>query len=212
MRPFKQYVLEALALYDKLEIKTIAPLHGPVLRNNPMHYVELYRKWSSDTRFSKRKFGDKMISIFYISSYENTQKMAEYIYEGAESVEGLRASMFDLASLDHANMIDLLEESDGVLIGSPTINGDAVKPAWDLLAHVSYIQNSGKVGGVFGSYGWTGEAGEMLTERMRGLKFRVPLEPMKIKLIPTPDELESCFAFGKEFAEIVNGKMVEITL
>ncbi len=35
---------------------------------------------------------------------------------------------------------------------------------------------------------------------------------MKIKLIPTKEELENCFEFGREFAEIVNGKMIEIDM
>jgi hypothetical protein len=40
----------------------------------------------------------------------------------------------------------------------------------------------------------------------------VPLEPMKIKLIPTKAELFDSYNFGVEFGEIVNGKMVEMTL
>jgi flavorubredoxin len=120
--------------------------------------------------------------------------------------------MYDLASLDIANMVDLLEESDAVVIGSPTINGDAVKPAWDLLSCMCYLESGGKVGATFGSYGWTGEAPEMLHERMRGLKFRLPVDPLKIKLIPTDEELKQCFEFGGEVAEIAMGKMVEIEL
>ena len=212
MRPFKQYVLEALELYKDLDTAIIAPLHGPVIRNNPQKYIDRYASWSSETKFSKYEYGEKMVAIFYISSYENTQRMAQVLYEGADSVEGVRASIYDLASLEEANMIDLLEESDGVMIGSPTINADAVKPAWDLLAMMAFIESRGKVGAAFGSYGWTGEAPDMLHERMRGLKFRLPKPPMKIKLIPTEEELDACRVYGTEFAEAVTGKMMEITL
>lgn len=212
MRPFKQYVLQALKLYKKFEIGMIAPLHGPVLRTNPWQYIDKYAKWSSEAKFRKSELGTKMVSVFYISSYENTHAMAKKIYEGADSVEGIRASMYDLASLEESNMIDLLEESDAIVVGSPTINGDAVKPAWDLLSCMAFLENNGKVGGVFGSYGWTGEATVMLQERMRGLKFRLPLDPLKVKLIPRPEELEACYAFGVEIAEIAMGKMVEMSL
>ena len=128
------------------------------------------------------------------------------------TVEGIVASMYDLTSLEENNMIDLLEESDAVVLGSPTINGDAVKPAWDLLSCMCYLESAGKVGATFGSYGWTGEAPEMLHDRMRGLKFRLPESPLKVKLIPTDDELKKCFAFGREIAEITMGKMVEMEL
>ena len=212
MRPFKQYVLQALKLYRKFDIATIAPLHGPVLRTNPEFYIDKYAQWSSEAKFRKHEFGKKMLSVFYMSSYENTHMMAEKIMEGADSIEGIVPSMYDLASLDEQNMIDLLEESDAVMVGSPTINGDAVKPAWDLLACMAYLESSGKVGATFGSYGWTGEAPEMLHDRMRWLKFRLPVEPLKIKLIPTEEELDACYAFGVEVAEITMGKMVEMEL
>lgn len=212
MRPFKQYVLAALKLYRRFEIDTIAPLHGPVLRTNPQFYIDKYAKWSSEAKFRKNEFGKKMLSVFYMSSYDNTLAMAEKITEGADSVDGIVASMYDLASLEERNMIDLLEESDAIIVGSPTINGDAVKPAWDLLACMAYLESTGKVGAAFGSYGWTGEAPEMLHDRMRWLKFRLPVEPLKIKLIPTEEELEQCMQFGREIAEIANGKMVEMEL
>ena len=212
MRPFKQYVLQALKLYQKFDIATIAPLHGPVLQTNPEFYIDKYAQWSSEAKFRKHEFGKKMLSVFYMSSYENTHMMAEKIMEGADSIEGIVPSMYDLASLDEQNMIDLLEESDAVMVGSPTINGDAVKPAWDLLACMAYLESSGKVGATFGSYGWTGEAPEMLHDRMRWLKFRLPVEPLKIKLIPTEEELDACYAFGVEVAEITMGKMVEMEL
>jgi len=212
MRPFKQFVLQALKLYKKFEIDIIAPLHGPVLRSNPQFYIQEYTRWSSEAKFRKHEFSHKMLSVFYMSSYDNTHKMAEKIMEGADSIDGIVASMYDLASLEESNMIDLLEESDAIIIGSPTINGDAVKPAWDLLSCMAYLESGGKVGASFGSYGWTGEAPEMLHDRMRWLKFRLPIAPMKIKLIPTQDELDECYLFGSEIAEITMGKMVEMEI
>jgi NADH oxidase (H2O-forming) len=212
MRPFKQYVLAALKLYRRFEIDTIAPLHGPVLRTNPQFYIGKYAEWSGEDKFRKHEFGKKMLSVFYMSSYDNTMLMAEKITEGADSVGGIVASMYDLASLEERNMIDLLEESDAVIVGSPTINGDAVKPAWDLLACMAYLESAGKVGATFGSFGWTGEAPEMLHDRMRWLKFRLPAAPLKVKLIPTESELKACFDFGLEVAEITMGKMVEMEL
>lgn len=212
MRPFKQYVREALKLYSKFEISLIAPLHGPVLRTNPNNYIHKYEVWSQDAKAHKNIEGKKILSVFYMSSYDNTLAMAEKITKGADAVEGVIASMYDLASLEEQNMIDLLEESDAVIIGSPTVNGDAVKPAWDLLACMPYLESAGKIGATFGSYGWTGEAPEMLHDRMRWLKFRLPVDPLKIKLIPNQEELMECEAFGREVAEIAMGKIVEMEL
>ncbi len=117
-----------------------------------------------------------------------------------------------MTALDEQNMLTILEESTGIILGTPTINGDAPKPIWDLLSCMMLLEKKGKFGGCFGSYGWSGEASEMIQHRLKSLKFRVPLEPLKIKLIPTKEELFDCYSFGVEFGEIVNGKMVEITL
>ncbi|MBD3829938.1 MAG: FprA family A-type flavoprotein, partial [Arcobacter sp.] len=178
----------------------------------PYKYIELYRKWSLD-RPDNISSNNKIISIFYLTSYKNTRDMAEAIFEGAESIKTIRASLYDLASIEEQNMINILEESDGILIGTPTINADAPKPVWDLLSCMMYLEKRGKTGQAFGSYGWSGEAVNMILDRMKSLHFRVPpIEPMKIRLIPNEDELEKCYNFGKEFAEIVNGKMIEIDM
>ena len=76
-----------------------------------------------------------------------------------------------------------------------------------------FLEKAGKVAGAFGSYGWSGEAVDNIVIRLKSLKLRVPpLEPLKIKLIPSVEELQKCFDFGVEFAQILNGKMIEIDM
>jgi flavorubredoxin len=212
MRPFKRHVLNALKLYDSENIELIAPLHGPIIRQNPIKYINLYKSWSEQKGIFGGKGDKKIISIFYLTSYKNTKDMAESIELGCESEPNVVVNVYDLASLEENNVLNLLEESDGILIGTPTINGDAPKPAWDALSCMMLLEKTGKTGGAFGSYGWSGEAPNMINDRMKALKFRVPLEPLKIKLIPTQNELDKAYEFGKEFAQIVNGKMVEMEM
>ena len=139
---------------------------------------------------------EKTLLIFYISSYGNTARMAEAIYAGAQDVEGVRASLYDLEGGETETFADLLEEADGLVLGSPTINGDAVKPIWDLLSSLTVIDMRGKLGAAFGSYGWSGEAVRMIEDRLRGLKLRVPVQGLRVKLIPTQEEIDSCREFG----------------
>ncbi len=209
MRPFKTDVLNALRLYEKFEVDMICNLHGPIIRNNPKKYMDLYKQWSTP---NDRLHGKKIVSIFYVTSYKNTKNMAHSIYDGIESNETLIANIYDLTALDEQNMITILEESTGIIIGAPTINGDVPKPVWNLLSCMMLLEKKGKFGGAFGSYGWSGEAVDMMNSRLKALKFRVPLEPKKIKLIPTKDELYDCYDFGVEFGKIVNGKIMEMTL
>lgn len=145
MRPFKSDVVNALSLYDEVEIETICTLHGPIIRNNPEKYMQFYRKWSST---QERLHGKKVISIFYVTSYKNTKDMAQSIYDGIEMDENLIANIYDLTALDEQNMLNILEESTGVLIGAPTINGDVPKPVWDLLSCMMLLEKKEKLAGV----------------------------------------------------------------
>lgn len=209
MRPFKDYVLSALELIEPLPLNLIAPAHGPVLREQPRHYVQRYRELSTPRLLLDIGRGERTLIVFYISSYGNTKRMAEAIRDGASSTGGLRVSLYDLEGGEIEPFVDLVEEADAILIGTPTINGDAVKPVWDLLSSFAKIRVKGKVAGAFGSYGWTGEAVRMVDDRLRGLKMRVPVAGLRIKLIPSSDELEGCHSFGVEFGNCVLGKPQE---
>lgn len=206
MRPFKQHVLEALQLIEPLPLKIIAPTHGPILRERPRRYVTHYRELSTSSLTAR--FGDeeKSLAIFYMSSYGNTARMADAVRAGADSVGGVRVSLYDLEGGETDPFVDLIEEADGLAFGSPTINGDAVKPVWDLLSSLAVVNLKGKVGGAFGSYGWSGEAVRMIEDRMRGLKMRVPVAGLRVKLIPTDEELAQCRTFGREIAEALVGR------
>ncbi|MCF7985989.1 MAG: FprA family A-type flavoprotein [Methylovulum sp.] len=206
MRPFKEYVNHALDLIEPLlPLQTIAPAHGPLLRDRPQRYVKRYRELSQTTLLNETSGGEKTLLIFYISSYGNTRRMAEAIYEGAMAIEQVRVSLYDLEGSEIEPFVDLIEGADGIIFGTPTINGDAVKPVWDLLSSLAVINLKSKLGGVFGSYGWTGEAVRMVEDRLRGLKLRVPIPGLRIKLIPTDEELELCLAFGRELAQELVG-------
>ncbi len=205
MRPFRSHVLEALQLIEALPVKLIAPAHGPVLRDNPRHYLQRYRELSAPTLKNEASHV-KTLLVFYLSAYGNTKNMAEVLAAGAETTGGVRVSLYDIEVSDVAPLIDLIEEADALIFGSPTINGDAVKPVWDLLSSLTAVSVQGKLGGAFGSYGWSGEAVPMIEDRLRGLKLRVPFKGVRARLIPTPDELAECRKLGVDLALHLTGK------
>lgn len=200
MRPFKEYVIRALELIEPLPLDLIAPTHGPILRDRPIRYVRRYREMSQPSLGTDKQAKTQTLLIFYISSYGNTRRMAEAIYAGVMSVAGVRVSLYDLEGGEVSPFVDLIEDADGLLFGTPTINGDAVKPVWDLLSSLTVVNLKNKLGGVFGSYGWSGEAVRLVEDRLRGLKLRVPIQGLRVKLIPTEEELEQCHRFGRELA------------
>jgi hypothetical protein len=61
----------------------------------------------------------------------------------------VRVSLYDLEGGDAQPFVDLIEEADALVFGSPTINGDAVKPVWDLLSSLTMVDVKGKLGAAF---------------------------------------------------------------
>jgi flavorubredoxin len=205
MRPFREHVRAGLDLIEPLELRLIAPAHGPILRDAPRTYVQRYRQLAAPLLHNEAGDRDRTLLIFYISSYGNTARMALSVRDGAESIEGVRASLYDLQGGEVLPFVDLIEEADAIVFGTPTINGDAVKPIWDLLSSLASVSVKDKLGAAFGSYGWTGEAVAMVEDRLRGLKLRVPVRGVKAKLIPNEAELAQCWMLGHQLAEHLTG-------
>lgn len=194
VRPFKPYVLKAIENIKKLDIDIIATGHGPILRKDPWKYVESYFNWSQPKIDSK-----KNVLILYVSIYGSTKKMAEAITEGV-SEEGIKVNLFDINDSSYELMRDAIEKADGILIGTPTIVGDAPRPVWDAISLLATVKSTIKLGSTFGSYGWSGEAIKMIEDRLNGLHIKLQRPSLKIKLIPDEVVLKECREFGKKFA------------
>ena len=47
----------------------------------------------------------------------------------------------------------------------------------------------------------------LIEDRLRGLKLRVPVEGLRIKLVPDAGELEQCRDLGEQLARHLTGKV-----
>lgn len=197
MGPFKKFVNMALDKIKNLDFDMIGPSHGPVHTTTIDKYLNLYREWAK-----VEEPDEKYIAIFYISAYGNTEEVAKHMKDYIES-KGVKAKLNEITSMDMEEAVSILEKSSGFLIGSPTINQDAVKPAWDLLSLVSTIINRGKPAAAFGSYGWSGEGVVMLTDRLKSLKLKVIDPGFKFKFVPSENDMKDADEFIDKFMEIV---------
>jgi flavorubredoxin len=131
--------------------------------------------------------------------------MAEAIAKGV-SGEGMNSKIFDINDSDHQFIRDAIERADGIIVGAPTVAGDAPKPVWDALSLLTTVKSGIKLGSAFGSYGWSGEAVEMIEHRLSGLHIKLHKPSLKIKLIPDDNILKECQEFGKKFANALEQK------
>lgn len=199
MRPFTGYIRRNLPKLDKFDIETIAPSHGPILRKYAKQFVQSYKDWSADKAATSPQ-----VTIFYVSNYGNTGVLADTI-EKELSGTGLNTELVEITSCPTERAQELIEKSSAVLIGTPTFNGDAPKPVWDLMNLFSTVYSIGKKAAVFGSYGWGGEGTKLIAERLASMKLKVYPEPFRARLIPSKSEMSEARNFAGKVAEFVKG-------
>lgn len=196
MGPYRYpHMLNALDKIKDLRIDFIGNGHGPVLRSDIPHYIEMYREWSQPPVQKP-----KMVAIAYVSAYGYTQSLAQAITQGLKDGGINEIQMFDLVtdSMDEAKAA--LDKADGIIIGSPTMVGDALPPIYEVMIGLNPVVHRGKFAGSFGSFGWSGEAVHNITSRLENLKMTLPLPGLRVRLNPTDADLEAARKFGEDFA------------
>ena len=171
MFPFAPYVLQACDRVDKLEIEMLLVGHGPIVDCDVSKKIKRYRELATMPPYNPKK-----VVIVYGSAYGYTKQMAftladKYMRNGKQVV------VFRIDALNYDKIRDhIIREivnCDHLLLGSPTIVGDAVSFFYDLLAHIPMTMCHGKTASVFGDYGWSGEAVANLSQRLEQLHFTV---------------------------------------
>ncbi len=192
MSPFRSYVLQAIEKIKELPIKTIAPSHGPVLRADPWKFVNIYKEWSTEDGM-----GEPVVAIGYVSAYGYTKLMADTIADELLKL-GARPKLLELSTGNMEEIAGGFSKAKGIMIGSPTLNRDAVPPVWVALAHLSAIENRNKPAATFGAYGWSGEAVQMVADRLKSLGLKVIEPGLRVNFRPSETDLEKCRELARE--------------
>lgn len=196
--PFKPFVNSGIFKVKNFsDLKLICPSHGPVLRENLSWYKEKYLEWSKIVTQDIEK-----IAIVYASAYGYTSKLASEIKKGIEK-EGFKVSLVNLLEKSKEEALYEINTSAGFLLGSPTLNSDAVPLIWDILLSLNPRDCCSKLAGGFGAIGWSGEAVRNIESRLSQLKCDVFRPGLRIKFNPENNEikLRAAFIFGENFAK-----------
>ena len=199
--PFQPHVLAGLDKIRDLPLRMVCPSHGPCLKQNIRKCEELYRKWS--TPAPDAPDGKKLAAILYVSAYGYTAKLAEAAREELLRDGRFRVEMRNIVFTPLEEAAALANRADLLLAGSCTINRDAPKIVWDLLASIDAIRSRGKSAGAFGSYGWSGEAVPMMKDRLVRLGYRFAGDGLLVNFMPRGEDLDAMRAYAAQAAENV---------
>ncbi len=195
--PFrKPYMTNALERIKGLNIKMILTGHGPVLDSAIDEVIRLYTEWSYSKNPNKRK----TVIIPYVSAYGYTRELAGIIKEGIEAAGDIDVRCYDMVETDTASVISQIEFADGILFGTPTILGDALKPIWDIVTSMYYPMHKGRLASAFGSFGWSGEGVGNIIVRLKQIKLDV-LDGLCVRFKPGETDRKKAYDFGYNFAK-----------
>ena len=201
--PFKNpFMIKALDRIKDLEIDMICTGHGPVLDCRIDEIMEYYKKWSNVSNPNPRK----TVIIPYVSAYGYTKELAEKIAEGIKASGDIDVRVYDMVEADKDKVLEELEFADGILFGTPTIVGEALKPIWDLTTSIFARTHGNKLASAFGSYGWSGEAVPHIIERLKQLRMKVVDEGFRVKFKPSDSELSDAYDYGYNFGFLLLNK------
>ncbi|MDP2919176.1 MAG: MBL fold metallo-hydrolase [Dehalococcoidia bacterium] len=197
LTPFSNMVArkidEVLAL--KLPVDIIAPSHGIIWRKDPLQIVKKYQEWAAQVP-------EKSAVIVYDTMWEATRLMAEAIGEGLTE-EQVPYKIFYAPVSDRNDVITEIFKTRAVIIGSPTFNQGLLPSIMPLLEDLKGLKFQNKIGGAFGSYGWSGESVKIIQEILANCKIPIVTEGVRAKWQPIAEDLAKCRQFGKTVGQAV---------
>ena len=190
MAPMARQVEGMLNRLDELAIRCIAPGHGPAISESWRSLITDYRRWGEAQERAKLS-----VALLFASAYGNTAAIADALAQGVART-GVRVESINCEFTAAEKLLQAIRSCDAVLIGSPTLGGHAPTPIVSALGTLLAEGDRSKPVGVFGSFGWSGEALDLLESKLRDGGFRFAFEPIKVKFSPDAATLKTCEETG----------------
>ena len=147
-----------------LDIKTICPLHGPVLNENLGYYIDKYNKWSS---YVPEENGTV---VAYASIHGNTaaaaQKMVEILKEKGEQ----NVVLYDLSRADMSQVIADSYRFDKLIVAAATYDGGMFPCMEDFLLHLKHKNFQNRKVGIIENSSWAPAAGKCMKSLFEQMK------------------------------------------
>jgi len=193
MMPFPIPIQRALDKVAKLDVKVIAPSHGPIYRN-PKQIIEAYEKWARGPL-------ERKAVILYVSMWGSTEILQKTIAEAISS-EGVKPVEYNLVTADVSHIARDLVDASAIIIGSPTVLGGTHPLVAYAVELIRLLKPRAKLALVFGSYGWSGAAVNKIKDLLQPMGFEI-LETIEIRGPPKKADLERAVNLGKLVAKRV---------
>lgn len=162
-----KYGVQAQNLLKKasaLDIQTICPLHGPVLKENLDYYIGLYNTWTS---YSVESEG---VMIAYSSVYGNTKKAVELLADKLQKKGCPKVVVNDLARCDMAEAVEDAFRYGKLVLATITYNGDVFPFMREFLHNLAERNYQKRTIGLMENGSWAPTAAKTMQKMLEGCK------------------------------------------
>jgi flavorubredoxin len=197
LTPFSGLVLKKIeeVLSLNLPVDMIAPSHGVIWRKDPLQIVKKYQQWAAQEP-------EKSAVVLYDTMWEGTRHMAEAIGQGL-AAEGVPCKLFHMGVSDRNDVVTEVFKAKAIIVGSPTFNQGPLPTISPVLEDLRGLKFKNKIGAAFGSYGWSGEAMEIIEKHLDICGIQIVAGGVRAKWQPKPDDLTKCRELGQKVAQTV---------
>ncbi len=192
--PYSATVLKTLPIVESLDIDMIAPDHGLIHRGQKAvkFIIDLYRE------MAEQKPKQRAL-IFYDTMWRSTEKMAYAVCSGLEE-NGVPTRIMSVKHNHHSAIMTELADCGAVLAGSPTHNNGILPLVAAQINYMGGLRPQNRIGGAFGSCGWSGESPKLLQKSLADMSMEMPQDPVKCQWSPGKDALKACHQLGASVA------------
>jgi len=196
--PYSNMVQKAFAKLSGVPVKIVAPVHGPVWRDNPQKVLDLYNRWSLHQ-------AEEGVVIVVASMYGNTELMADYIGRrlAENGIKNIR--IHDVSRTHISHLINEIWKYKGLVLGSCAYNGHMFPLMESLTREIIHMKMKDKFLGIFGSYSWNGGGVKNLMKFAEESGFDLVADPAEIYGKPSDDKYAQCDVIAKQMALKLKG-------
>ncbi|MEB3229150.1 MAG: diflavin flavoprotein [Synechocystis sp.] len=195
LAPAATQVSNALGKLAAFPAQLYAPNHGPLVKYGLQELTRQYHHW-----LEQQQNQSLTVALIYASAYGNTGTLAQAIARGITKA-GVGVTAINAEVSDAEEIKQAISQSAGFIFGSPTLGGHAPTPIQTALGITLANAAKTQLCGVFGSFGWSGEAIDLLEGKFRDAGFRFGFDPIRVKFKPTEQTLKECEEAGTDFAQ-----------
>lgn len=191
MMPFRPFIRKNVEKLDSLEIKLIAPSHGPIYEN-PNFIIEAYKEWISDETKNE-------VIVPYVSMHGSTKELVDHLVDTLID-KGLTVKLFNLTTADIGDLASALVDASTVVIATPTVLTGPHPSAVYAAYLVNALRPKLKFVSIIGSYGWGGRTVDLLKGFLTNLKAEI-IEPVIVKGFPKKDDFKNIEKLAEEIVK-----------